>query len=103
MAVPATEPGHTTTSSAQTSPPWMQDPRRQALLVLRVTFAVAPIAFGLDKFLHLMSHWDVYLAPRLDRLLPGSAHDVMHVVGITEIAAGIIVALAPRLGGYLIA
>src|SRR5687768_11851894 len=101
MAVPA--PSLTTTVRSANRSVSMRDPRRHAFVVLRIAFAVAPVAFGLDKFLHVMSHWDVYLAPRIDRILPGTAHELMHVVGITEIAAGIIVALAPRLGGYVVA
>lgn len=80
-----------------------RDPRRQAFLTLRVGFAVAPIIFGLDKFLHVLSQWDLYLAPRLDRIIPGTPHDAMHVVGIIEIIAGLVVALWPRFGGHLVA
>jgi hypothetical protein len=79
------------------------DPTAQAFWILRVGFTVAPILFGLDKFFNLMVHWPNYLAPWLDRLIPGSAQDVMYVVGAVEIAAGIIVAIWPEFGGYLVA
>lgn len=64
---------------------------------------MAPILFGLDKFSHLLVNWDRYLAPRLDNLLPGTAHQAMYAVGAIEIVAGLVVALRPRLGGYLVA
>jgi hypothetical protein len=80
-----------------------RDPRYQAFALMRLTFAVAPIAFGLDKFFDVMVDWSSYLAPWLDDLLPGSADQFMYVVGVTEIVAGLVVALKPRYGGYLVA
>ena len=79
------------------------DPAFQAFALLRLAFTVAPILFGLDKFLDWMTDWSVYLAPGLDDLLPGNAHQVMLAVGVVEIAAGLVVALRPRFGGYLVA
>jgi hypothetical protein len=75
----------------------------QAFRLLRSVFTVAPILFGLDKFAGVLTDWDRYLAPGINDLLPGSAHQVMLIVGVVEIAAGILVALAPRIGGYVVA
>ncbi|HYF71539.1 MAG TPA: hypothetical protein VD864_01895 [Nocardioides sp.] len=74
-----------------------------AFLLLRTVFTVAPIAFGLDKFADLLTEWDAYLAPWIDDLVPGSAHDAMLLVGVIEVVAGVLVALAPRIGGYVVA
>src|SRR6266540_1151839 len=79
------------------------NPAYQAFWLLRTGFTVAPILFGLDKFSHLLVNWDRYLAPRIDNLLPGTAHQAMYAVGVIEIAAGLLVALRPRFGGYLVA
>ncbi len=76
---------------------------RQAFLMLRVAFAVAPIAFGLDKFANVLVDWPTYLAPWLNDLLPGSGQDVMYLVGVVEILAGVLVALKPRYGAPLVA
>jgi uncharacterized membrane protein YphA (DoxX/SURF4 family) len=81
----------------------LRDPAYQAFLLLRTVFAVAPILFGLDKFAHVLVDWDRYLAPRISDNLPGSAHQLMYVVGAIEIVAGIVVGLWPRFGGYLVA
>jgi hypothetical protein len=75
----------------------------QAYLVLRTGFVVAPILFGLDKFTNLLTDWTTYLAPAIDRLVPGSASSAMLAVGIVEIVAGLVVAVRPKLGGYLVA
>lgn len=75
----------------------------QAFLLLRIGFAVAPIAFGLDKFFNVMVHWPKYLAPWIDRIVPGTAQQAMYGVGVVEIVAGIVVALKPRFGGPLVA
>jgi hypothetical protein len=45
----------------------------------------------------------MYLAPRIADHLPWTTHHVMYVVGIIEIVAGLVVALRPRFGGYLVA
>ena len=58
---------------------------------------------GLDKFFDVLVDWDRYLAPVVTDVLPVSAHTVMVVVGVVEIAAGVLVALRPRIGGYVVA
>jgi len=75
----------------------------QAFLLLRTVFTVAPILFGLDKFVGLLTDWEQYLAPQIGALIPGIAHQAMLAVGVVEILAGILVAVAPRIGGYVIA
>src|ERR671929_2251271 len=79
------------------------DPAHQAFLLLRTVFTVAPIAFGLDKFANLLTDWPGYLAPWIDDLVPGTAQQAMYAVGVVEIVAGIVVAVAPRYGGWLVA
>ena len=80
------------------------DPAVQAFLLLRIAFTVAPILFGLDKFAGVLTDdWTKYLAPQFNDLIPGSAQDAMHIVGVIEIAAGCVVAVAPRFGGLLVA
>jgi hypothetical protein len=79
------------------------DPTEQAFLILRSAFVVAPILFGLDKFFNVMVDWPSYLAPWLNRLVPGTAQEFMQVVGVVEIAAGLVVAVVPRFGGFLVA
>ena len=79
------------------------DAGKQAFWILRAAFTAAPIAFGLDKFLGLMTDWPQYLAPWIDDLLPGGAEDVMYAVGAIEILAGVLVALKPRYGAPLVA
>ena len=80
------------------------DPGAQAFMLLRIAFAVAPILFGLDKFAEvLFDNWPAYLATEFNDILPGSAQDAMYMVGVVEILAGLIVFVAPRFGGLLVA
>jgi hypothetical protein len=81
----------------------LRDPAYLAFALLRTAFTVAPIVFGLDKFFNLLTDWQGYLAPLVDRLVPGTAHQVMLVVGVIEIAAGVLVAVRPQLWGYVVA
>jgi hypothetical protein len=74
-----------------------------AFLILRSVFTIAPIAFGLDKFAELLTDWEKYLAPWVNDLVPGSAHDAMLAVGVIEVVAGLVVAVVPRYGALLVA
>ena len=78
-------------------------PAYQAYLVLRTGFVVAPILFGLDKFTNLLTDWTAYLAPAVDRLVPGGPTGAMLAVGVVEVVAGLVVAVRPKVGGYLVA
>jgi hypothetical protein len=81
----------------------IQDPVYQAYQILHVGFVVAPLVAGLDKFFHLLVDWDRYLAPLVPRLLGISGHTLMLAGGVVEIAAGLLVAFKPRIGGYVVA
>ena len=81
-----------------------RDPVAQAFALLRTAFIVAPILFGIDKFANVLTNdWTRYLSSDFNSLLPGSAADAMHIVGVIEIVAGLVVAIAPRFGGLLVA
>lgn len=75
----------------------------QAFVLLRTVFTIAPVVFGVDKFLNLLTDWPAYLAPWIDNLVPGTAQQAMYLIGVVEIVAGIAVAVVPRFGGYLVA
>jgi hypothetical protein len=77
-------------------------PAYQAYKILHVAFVIAPVAAGLDKFFHVLVNWDMYLAPVVARLSPIGGHNLMLVVGVVEIIAGILVALKPRIGAYVV-
>jgi hypothetical protein len=76
---------------------------RQAYRLLHIGFVVAPVLAGLDKFFNVLVDWDRYVAPVVTDVLPVSAHTLMLIVGVIEIAAGVLVALRPRIGGYVVA
>ncbi len=79
-----------------------KQPAYQAYQILHVAFIVAPVIAGIDKFFHVLVNWDQYLAPAVARLLPFGAHTFMSIVGVIEIAAGLVVALKPRVGAYVV-
>ena len=89
--------------SPATAPALRTDPARQAYLLLRTLFTVAPILFGLDKFFNLLVDWTAYLAPIATQAVPLEPRTFMYVVGVVEIAAGILVALRPRIGSLVVA
>lgn len=75
----------------------------QAFVLLRTIFTVAPIVFGLDKFTNLLTDWTHYLAPLATDLIPVEPAVFMYAVGVVEIAAGVLVALRPRIGSVVVA
>jgi hypothetical protein len=105
------EEGHMSTVAAALRPipiprssDLRRDPAAQAFVLLRIAFTIAPILFGLDKFAGVLTDdWTRYLSSEFNSLLPGSAATGMHIVGIVEIAAGLVVAVTPRFGGFLVA
>lgn len=75
----------------------------QVFNLLKFTFGIIPIVAGADKFTNLLTHWDQYVNPGIASLLPFSASVFMMIVGVIEIAAGIIVLKKPEIGGYIVA
>jgi uncharacterized membrane protein YphA (DoxX/SURF4 family) len=91
------------TTSALRANTTTMEPARQAFLLLRTVFTVAPIIFGLDKFTNILADWTIYLAPQATALVPLPAQTLMYVVGVVEVLAGIAVAVRPRFGSLLVA
>lgn len=79
------------------------DPVHQAFQLLHWGFVAAPVIAGVDKFLHLLTNWDAYLSPAFARLSPLSVHTTMMGVGVVEVTAGLLVAVKPRVGAYVVA
>jgi len=78
-------------------------PAYQAYRVLHLGFIVAPILAGVDKFFDWMVPWTKYLARPIESLLPVSGQTFMYGVGVIEIAAGLLVAVMPRVGAWVVA
>ena len=103
MTTTAVRPIRATNTHTAVRPADLHDPAYQAFWLLRIGFTVAPILFGIDKFAHVLVDWDKYLAPEFTDLFNAQAHTLMYAVGAIEIVAGLVVALQPRFGGYLVA
>lgn len=77
-------------------------PAVEAYQILRVGFTVAPIVAGLDKFFNLLVNWEQYLPPFVNNLVGGYGHELMLVVGVIEIIAGLGVFFKPKVFGYVV-
>jgi len=80
-----------------------KNPAYQGYWLLRAGFVVAPILFGIDKFFNWMVVWPNYLAPWVNRLMPGTAQQFMYAVGGVEILAGLLVLISPKWGSLIVA
>ena len=92
-----TAPAQTRAVALAEGPAW------QAFLILHWAFVVLPITVGADKFFDVLAPWKDYLAPVVSDVLGVSAYSFMHSVGAAEIMLGLMVAFAPRMGGWLVA
>ncbi|MGO4384644.1 hypothetical protein [Specibacter sp. RAF43] len=79
------------------------EPAYGAFLMLWIGFIAIPLIMGLDKFANILTNWEGYLAPWLVDVSPFSAHTMMLIIGVVEIAAGVMVALKPRYAAYVVA
>jgi hypothetical protein len=70
--------------------------------LLKVTYGVVPIVAGADKFTNLLTHWSDYLSPAIANMLPFSAETFMMIVGVIEIAAGILVFVNAAKGALVV-
>lgn len=101
-----TRPERYVTTPLTVEPPairYAERPAYQAFMILRLAFVVAPVVAGLDKFTQLLANWQQYLAPRIADLMPMAPPTIMSAVGGIEIAAGILVAARPSIGGWVVA
>lgn len=67
------------------------------------TYGLVPIIAGLDKFTGLLADWQSYLSPSLIALSPLEPPTLMAVIGVIEIAAGVLLLWRPRLGAWIVA
>jgi len=73
-----------------------------AKALLRIGYGLVPIVAGADKFTNLLVDWEKYLSPEVERRLPVDGRTFMRLVGLVEIAAGLLVLRRPRAGGVLV-
>ena len=77
-------------------------PAYEAYRILHAAFIIAPIVAGLDKFFNLLVNWEQYLPPVVTNMLGGHGHELMLVVGVIEIIAGLGVAFKPKVFAYVV-
>lgn len=70
--------------------------------LLRLGYGLVPIVAGADKFTNLLTDWEKYLSPAVEQRLPISGRSFMRLVGLVEIAAGLLVLAKPRKGAALV-
>lgn len=92
-----TAPAITATTVLAQGPAW------QAFQLLHWAFVVLPLTVGADKFFDVLAPWRGYLSPAIPDVLGVSSQRFIHTVGVAEILLGILVAFAPRLGGWVAA
>ena len=70
---------------------------------LRIGLGVVPIVAGIDKFFNKLTNWEMYLSPLATKIIPVQDTTFMHIVGVVEIIAGIIVLSRwTKIGSYIV-
>ena len=75
---------------------------RPVFNLLKFTYGIVPVVAGLDKFTNLLTDWQQYLHPGITAMLPFSPTIFMIIVGLVEMAAGVLVLLKPAIGGWVV-
>jgi hypothetical protein len=76
-------------------------PSYKAFKILHFGFVAAPVLAGLDKFFDILVNWTIYLSPLVSNMI--NAQVFMKIVGVIEIVAGILVAVKPKYGAFVVA
>lgn len=70
---------------------------------LRIAIGVGPIAAGVDKYFNKLTDWTMYLSPLATKIIPVKDTTFMHIVGVVEVIAGIIVLTRwTKIGSYIV-
>ncbi len=70
---------------------------------LKIGVGLGPIITGIDKYFNKLTDWGMYLSPLATKMLPFSATTFMHIVGVVEIIAGLIVLSRwTKIGSYIV-
>lgn len=70
-----------------------REPARDAYLLLKIVFIVAPILAGADKFFYLLTDWSQYLGVHFGEF----GKVFLMIAGVVEILVGIGVIVKPRI------
>ena len=90
------------TRYANPTQPASADRVESVVNLLKWQYALVPIIAGADKYFHLLTDWNKYLAPVVADIIPFSAGTFMGIVGVIEIVAGILVLVRPKIGSLVV-
>lgn len=83
----------------------MEKTQSQTLLAWRLlyyTYGFLPIIVGLDKYFHRLADWSIYLNHSIPLFLHVTPERFMHITGVIEIIAGLLVFIRPEIGGCVV-
>ena len=81
----------------------MNDKLNSAWWALRVGLGLGAFLAGLDKFFNFLADWTMYLSPLAEKVLPIGASSFMKVVGVVEMAVGLLLLTGfVRVGAYVV-
>ena len=91
-----------TTNYAKPSSEAIASKTDRVITILQWTYGLVPIVAGADKFSHILTDWNQYLAPVVTDIIPLTPQTFMSIVGVIEIIAGIIVLVKPKIGSLIV-
>jgi len=81
----------------------VNDKLNSAWWALRVGLGLGAFLAGLDKFFNILADWTMCLSPLAEKVLPMSASSFMKVVGVVEMAVGLLLLTGfVRVGAYVV-
>ncbi len=73
-----------------------------AYQLLYTTYAVLPIAAGIDKFFYSLAPWHIYINNAIPSFLNMSMQSFIQYMGLTEILIGLLVFWKPTIGASVV-
>ena len=72
-------------------------------VALRLGIGLTAALAGIDKFFNILADWTMYLSPLAEKVLPMSPAAFMRVVGVVEMAVGLLLLTGfVRIGAYVV-
>ncbi len=70
----------------------------QATWLIKVSYGLAVIIAGLDKFMNMLVDWQIYISPKLIEMTNIQVPTILSISGIAEIVVGALILIKPRIG-----
>ncbi len=73
----------------------------QTAWLLKISYGLAVIVAGLDKFMNILVDWQIYISPKVVEITTIQPSTMLTISGIAEIVVGALILIKPRIGASI--